>query len=85
MARIEDILSGRLNTHNAPTGTRAAGYSPPDCGPFRCDNCLHYSHDACNQPVVMADKELEHNAHGDAIVEDGGCCTYFRNKKKRGE
>jgi hypothetical protein len=81
MARIEDVLSGRLTTHNAPIGTRVSGFVKGESGPFKCGNCIHFSKDACNHPMLMADSQVEKNAHGDAIVDADDCCNYFRNKK----
>jgi hypothetical protein len=81
MARIEDAL--RSGCSQDPTGTHAAKYSPAKDGPFRCDGCTHYAEkDSCNHPVLMADEEMTKNEHGDAVVDDGGCCMYFRKKGK---
>lgn len=80
MGRIEDAL-----THDRsydPTGTHAAKYSPAQDGPFECEHCAHYADESCNHPVLMADVEVEKNTHGDAMVDAGGCCMYFRMKEK---
>jgi hypothetical protein len=80
VARIEDVLAGRLHHHNAPMGTRASGFVEGKLGPFKCGNCLHFADDSCNHPLLMADKEVEKNDHGDAVVDAKDCCNYFRTK-----
>jgi hypothetical protein len=81
MARIEEVL--RHDLSQDPTGTRAAKYSPAGDGPFECEHCSHFApKNSCNHPVLMADQEVPKNDHGDAVVEPGGCCAYFRKKEK---
>lgn len=44
-------------------------YATADQGPFRCDNCEHYSAGTCNEPYVVQ--------HHGADVAPGDCCDMF--------
>lgn len=57
-------------------GSKAAGYAPPDQGPFSCGNCVHFDgQGSCDNPKVITDPEVS------GQVEAEGCCNFFRPSK----
>lgn len=79
-------MSESTESDNDPIGTKHAHYAPPSDGPFRCDNCQHYSEPHfCNHPDVIEDakaggKGLKMGSKDRAIINSAGCCNYFRTK-----
>lgn len=66
-----------------PKSTKLAGFASD--GPYHCANCeyLTASRDRCNQAVMMADPEVEHDEKGLAIISDPErqCCEFVEPEK----
>lgn len=60
--------------------TTLAGYATD--GPYHCEDCVYMKRHSdgfgrCNQPVMMADRQVKHDADGTAIVNiEKGCCEF---------
>jgi len=67
-----------------PRSTKLAGFSGE--GPFHCANCEYLvgSGDRCNQEVMKADSEVQHDEKGLAIITDAEhqCCEFVEPAKK---
>lgn len=67
-----------------PGSTKLAGFA--SSGPYSCSNCeyLAESGTRCNQKVMMADTEVDHDEKGLAIITDAEhqCCTFVEPTKK---
>lgn len=66
-----------------PKSTKLAGFAKN--GPYHCANCEYLNKDGnrCNQEVMMADPEVEHDEKGLAIIDDAEhqCCEFVEPKK----
>lgn len=68
----------------AEIGTPLSHYAGADKGPFNCHSCAHFKFPKmCDHPKVIADAkngagDLRLQKNGMAIVDLGGCCSYFR-------
>lgn len=74
--------------------SKLSGYA--EDGPYHCEDCIYLKREngkpvgqggygSCNQPVMMADKEVRHNADGTAIVNiQKGCCEFVDPPKDNG-
>lgn len=67
-----------------PKSTKLAGFAKD--GPYHCANCeyLNAAGNRCNQPVMMADPEVEHDKDGLAIIDDAEhqCCEFVEPPRK---
>jgi len=67
-----------------PNSTKLAGFASD--GPYHCANCEYLNKDRnrCNQAVMLADPEVEHDAKGLAIITDPehSCCEFVEPTKK---
>lgn len=67
-------------------GTPESGYMPPEKGPFKCANCVHFHPEVsgCDDEEVAED--LGRGKNGLAPVKAEACCNEFepRAKAKRG-
>ena len=78
-----------------PNSTKLAGFDSD--GPYYCGMCEYLKRDKegkpvldesgfgrCNQPVMLVDKEVEHDKSGLAIIQDvpKGCCEWVERFKK---
>lgn len=67
-----------------PKSTKLAGFASD--GPYHCINCEYLSKDRtrCNQAVMMADPEVQHDANGLAIITDAErqCCEFVEPENK---
>lgn len=83
---VTDIKKAGASDDNQPIGTPSAGYAGAEDGPFMCGHCIHFKEvgeggkeGRCNHPKVIKDSQMKKDKDGKAIVEEGSCCTYFRN------
>ncbi len=62
-----------------PGSTRLSGYA--ERGPYHCGMCKYFDGVGyCNQPVVLADKQVEQE-DGKAMVDGAnGCCEFVEPK-----
>lgn len=71
---------------NAEAGTSRSGYLPEKYAPFQCLSCAHlHFPKQCDHPDVIADAKnqemgLKIHKGGMAVVDLGGCCSYWREK-----
>jgi broad specificity phosphatase PhoE len=67
-----------------PDSTKLAGFASN--GPYSCANCeyLNQTGNRCNQEVMMADPEVQHDEKGLAIITDAPhqCCEFVEPLKK---
>lgn len=77
-----------VDNSSKPMGTKGVKYSPGTDGPFRCDNCVHWSEQhkrsICDHKEVIEDKEMQLVQIGKKVyakVDPSGCCEYFRRVK----
>lgn len=95
MPELEEALLKVLNAsedicaHSAMdgAGTTATGYALPQCGPFKCSNCIHADEaaDCCDHPKVIADPDVptkEEKGKKCAMIHPESCCNYFHPKDK---
>lgn len=68
-----------------PKSTKLAGFASD--GPYHCANCeyLNKDHNRCNQEVMMADPEVQHDKDGLAIITDAEhqCCEFVEPVDKK--
>lgn len=68
-----------------PKSTKLAGFATN--GPYHCANCEYLNKDRnrCNQEVMMADPEVEHDENGLAIITDPEhqCCEFVEPEDKK--
>lgn len=68
-----------------PKSTKLAGFASD--GPYHCANCEYLKGgNRCNQEVMMADPEVEHDDKGLAIIRDPEhqCCEFVEPLVKIG-
>ena len=75
LTKLQELRAGHADINEY--GTDISGFVCGHEGPFNCGHCSHYSDDACNHPMVMADPKVKKNDHGDAIVDGDDCCKYW--------
>lgn len=66
-----------------PDSTKLAGFASD--GPYHCANCEYFDGtDRCNQEVMKADPEVDHDEKGLAIITDAEhqCCEFVEPTKK---
>ncbi len=67
-----------------PKSTKLAGFASD--GPYHCANCEYLvgNKDRCNQEVMKADPEVQHDEKGLAIITDAEhqCCEFVEPTKK---
>lgn len=70
-----------------PKSTKLAGFASD--GPYHCANCeyLNKAGNRCNQPVMIADPEVDHDDKGLAIITDAvhQCCEFVEPRESRKE
>jgi broad specificity phosphatase PhoE len=68
-----------------PKSTKLAGFASD--GPYHCANCEYLNKDRnrCNQEVMMADSEVQHDKDGLAIITDAEhqCCEFVEPVDKK--
>lgn len=66
-------------------GSPVVGYMPPQNGPFRCDNCVHYhGTPGDNAPGQCDDREVQSDPQVRGRVQGGGCCNEFQSRGNAG-
>lgn len=76
-----------MDNEYLPIGTKLSGYTPPLKELFECEHCTHFdrknkasSKGYCCHPIVMSDPQVQ-KFHEHAMVDEHGCCTYYRNRE----
>jgi hypothetical protein len=69
----------KLGEPDGDEGTPIVGYMPPENGPFKCENCEHFTpKKGCDDASVKKDLGSK---NGFAPVEPEGCCNEFDPKE----
>src|SRR5882724_420452 len=81
ISRLKDLIAevGAI----WPGSTKLAGFASK--GPYHCANCEYLTENdtRCNQEVMKADSEVDHDEKGLAIITDAEhqCCEFVEPKK----